>query len=116
MRARMTCCESRQGGVKICDGFAISHVLTTSGRLFAFSAVWKAASKSPRDRCDRTCRWLSSKVFLAALAAAAAAAAPAAGDPSTCGVAARLLKWGQSNRIKTIAKAKSKIEKGNMYV
>ena len=85
MRARMTCCESRQGGVKICDGFAISHVLTTRGRLLAFSAVWNAASKSPRDRCDRTERWLSSKVFLAALAAAPP------GDPSTCGVAARLL-------------------------
>ena len=86
MSARMTCWERRHGGVNICDGFAISHVLTTRGRLLAFSAVWNAASKSPRDRCDRTERWLSSKVFLAALAAAAPP-----GDPSTCGVAARLL-------------------------
>ena len=29
----MTCCERRQGGVNICEGLAISHVLTTSGRL-----------------------------------------------------------------------------------
>ena len=33
MRARMTCWERRQGGVNICEGLAISHVLTTSGRL-----------------------------------------------------------------------------------
>ena len=57
--------------------------------LLALSAVWKAASKSPRVRCDLTTRWFSSKVFLAALAAALPPAP--AGDPSTCGVAARLL-------------------------
>ena len=70
--------------MNICDGFTISQVLTTRGRLLAFSAVWKAWSKSPRDRCARTMRWFSSKLFLAA-------AAFAAGEPSTCGVAARLL-------------------------
>ena len=73
--------------------------------LLALSAVWKAASKSPRVRCERTTRWFSSKVFLAALAAALPPAPAPAGDPSTCGVAARLLKINGETLMKDAVRA-----------